>query len=407
MDPVFGLRRDAAPDLDAVGEDEALAARIRAEIERDGPMTFARFMDLALYDPDGGYYRATDARPGRAGDFLTAPEIHPVFGWALAGLLDEAWRRLGRPRPFVLREHGAGTGTLALAILERLGRTGSGLRDVIAYDPIEVEPGRLETIADRLAAAGAADRLLAPDRRDGPVVGVVLANEVLDALPVHRVRQRGTRLVEIAVGLDEGAFVDVEIEPSSLALAARLAAEGIELADGQAAEICLALDRWVAGTAAGLERGLLLLIDYGAPAAELYDPVRRRDGTLMAYLRHRASHEPYAHIGRQDLTAHVDVTAVERAAAAAGLSHLATTTQAELLVGLGTEGLLREVQEDPATSLESYLELRSALMRLLDPSAMGRFRVMAFGRDWPDGPPLEGLAFRMPRRPSAERMPSD
>jgi SAM-dependent MidA family methyltransferase len=407
MDPVFGLRRDAAPDLDAVGEDEALAARIRAEIERDGPMPFARFMDLALYDPDGGYYRATEARPGRAGDFLTAPEIHPVFGWALAGLLDEAWGRLGRPRPFVLREHGAGTGTLALAILERLGRTGSGLRDAIAYDPLEVEPGRLETIADRLAAAGAADRLLAPDRRDGPVVGIVLANEVLDALPVHRVRQRGTRLVEIAVGLDEGAFVDVEIEPSSPALTARLAAEGIELADGQAAEICLDLDRWVAGTAAGLERGLLLLIDYGAPAAELYDPVRRRDGTLMAYLRHRASHEPYAHIGRQDLTAHVDVTAVERAAAAAGLSQLATTTQAELLVGLGTEGLLREVQEDSATSLESYLELRSALMRLLDPSAMGRFRVMAFGRDWPAGPPLEGLAFRMPRRPPGERMPSD
>ncbi len=105
------------------------------------------------------------------------------------------------------------------------------------------------------------------------------------------------------------------------------------------------------------------------------------------------------HVGRQDLTAHVDVTAVERAAAAAGLTHLATTTQAELLIGLGTESLLREVQEDPATSLEAYLELRSSLMRLLDPAAMGRFRVMAFGRDWPDGPPLDGLAFRAPHRP--------
>ena len=87
MDPVFGVRRDPPLDLDAVGEDEALAARIRAEIERGGPMPFARFMDLALYDPAGGYYRATEARPGRAGDFLTAPEIHPVFGWALAGLI--------------------------------------------------------------------------------------------------------------------------------------------------------------------------------------------------------------------------------------------------------------------------------------------------------------------------------
>ncbi len=237
--------------------------------------------------------------------------------------------------------------------------------------------------------------------------GIVLANEVLDALPVHRVRRRGDRLVEIAVGLQDGAFVDVETALSTPALAARLADEGIDLVDGQSAEICLSVEGWVAEAAAGLERGLLLLIDYGAPAAELYDPVRRRDGTLMAYVRHRASHDPYAHVGRQDLTAHVDVTAVERAAVAAGLAHLATTTQAELLVGLGTESLLREVQEDPATSLEAYLELRSSLMRLLDPAAMGRFRAMAFGRDWPDGPPLDAFAFRAPRRPSAERMPAD
>ncbi len=220
--------------------------------------------------------------------------------------------------------------------------TGSPLREVIAYDPVEVEPGRLETISARLADAGLGDRLLVAGERDRPIVGVVLANEVLDALPVHRVRQRGDRLVEVAVGLEGSAFTEVEVEPSTPALADRLADEGIELADGQTAEICLALDPWIASTAAELERGLLLLIDYGAVAAELYDPVRRRDGTLLAYLRHRVHDDPYRHVGRQDLTAHVDVTAVERAAAAAGLEHLATTTQAEFLVGLGTETLLRE-----------------------------------------------------------------
>ena len=130
---------------------------------------------------------------------------------------------------------------------------------------------------------------------------------------------------------------------------------------------------------------MLLLIDYGYPAAELYDPIRRRDGTLRAYLRHRVHDDPYLHVGRQDLTAHVDVTAVERAASAAGLVHLGTTTQAEFLVGLGTEGLLAAIQADPATTMEAYLAVRSALIRLLDPAAMGRFRVMAFGRGWPDG----------------------
>jgi SAM-dependent MidA family methyltransferase len=155
----------------------------------------------------------------------------------------------------------------------------------------------------------------------------------------------------------------------------------------------------VAGAAAGLARGLLLLIDYGAMATELYDPVRRRDGTLRAYLRHTVHDDPYRHVGRQDLTAHVDVTAVERAAIAAGLTHLATTTQAEFLVGAGTDELLRTIQADPETTLEEYLTVRSTLMRLLDPAAMGRFRVMAFGRDWP-GAPLAAFAFRLSHRSS-------
>lgn len=393
------LRRDPAPDLEAVGQDDALVALIRAEIADRGPMPFARFMDLALYDPDGGYYRAEAARPGRDGDFLTAPEAHPIFGAALGRAVADAWERLGRPEPFVMREHGAGTGTLALAILDGLSREDPDLAAILRYEPVEVEPRRLDDIATRFAAAGRAAVLERPiaDAVASSVTGFVLANEVLDALPTHCVTVRGGRLREIAVGWQDGAFVDVEIEPSTPALAERLDAEGVTLAEGQRAEICLALDAWIADTAEPLARGVLLLIDYGYPAAELYDPVRRRDGTLRAYLRHRVQDDPYRHVGRQDLTAHVDVTAVERAAAAAGLDHLGTTTQAEFLVGLGTEGLLQAIQADPATTIEDYLAVRSALMRLLDPSAMGRFRVMVFGRGWPDGPPLAGLGYRLPR----------
>jgi SAM-dependent MidA family methyltransferase len=393
-----GLRREPPADLDAVGEDADLVARIRDEIGRLGPMPFVRFMELALYDPAGGYYRATEPRPGRAGDFLTAPEAHPIFGRALGRVLDETWRHMGEPPRFVLREYGAGEGTLALAILDGLRRDGSGLGPAIAYDPVEVEPRRIDTLRTRLAEAGFAEVLAEAERGSRPAVGAVIANEVLDALPVHRVRGRAGSLVELAVGLDGDRLVEVEIEPTTPALADRLAAEGIELVEGQTAEVCLALDAWVAEAAAGLARGLLLLIDYGAVATDLYDPVRRRDGTLRAYLRHSVHDDPYRHVGRQDLTAHVDVTAVERAAAAAGLTHLATTTQAEFLVGAGTDELLRTIQADPATSLEEYLTVRSTLMRLLDPAAMGRFRVMAFGRDWPPGAPLAAFAFRLPHR---------
>jgi SAM-dependent MidA family methyltransferase len=354
-------------------------------------------MDLALYDPDGGYYRAEAARPGREGDFLTAPEAHPIFGAALGRAVADAWERLGRPDPFVLREYGAGNGALAVALLDGLAREHADLAMSLRYDPIEVESRRLEAIAERLAAAGHADVMIERGASGSPVVGFVLANEVLDALPVHRVVVREGALREVLVGSRDGALVDVEADPTTPALAGRLAEESIELEEGQRAEISLGLGAWLDAAGAGLERGVLLLIDYGYPAAELYDPRRRRDGTLRAYVRHRVHDDPYIHIGRQDLTAHVDVTAVEAAARASGLDHLGTTTQAEFLVGLGTEDLLRAIQADPATTLEGYLAVRSALMRLLDPGAMGRFRVMAFARGWPDGPPLAGLAYRLSR----------
>ena len=416
MELTPGLRRDPAPDLDAVGEDAALVARIHTEIAASGPIPFARFMDLALYDPEGGYYRGDAARPGCDGDFLTAPEAHAIFGATLARGVDEVWQRLGRPDPFVLREYGAGTGTLAAAILDGLEAAGSDLARVVRYEPVEVEPRRIDAIVAHFKEAGRAGVLVDPLERDSigseSIEGVVLGNEVLDALPVHRVVVRDGVLREVLVGSRHGAFVDVESEPSTPGIAARFSAVGMTLAggvtlagggtlaEGQRAEVCLALEGWMAEAAAGLRRGALLLIDYGYPAAELYDPIRRREGTLRAYLRHRVHDDPYIHVGRQDLTAHVDVTAVERAAAAAGLTHLGTTTQAEFLVGLGIGDLLQGIQADPATTLEGYLTVRSALMRMLDPGAMGRFRVMGFGRDWPvepDGPPLAGFAYRLRR----------
>ena len=396
MDVTPGLRRDPPPDLDAVGEDAGLVVRIRDEIARRGPMTFARFMHLALYDPEGGYYRVETTGPGRDGDFLTAPEAHPIFGAALSRAVADTWDRLGRPEPFVLRECGAGTGTLAVALLDGLAAERPDLLGIIRYEPIDVAPQRIAALAARLAAAGHADRL-GPSEAGRPVEGFVLANEVLDALPTHRLVQRGGVLREVLVGAWLDAFVDVEADPSTPALGARLADEGVTLVDDQRAEVCLAIEPWLAAAAAVVRRGVLLLIDYGYPAAELYDAIRRRDGTLRAYLRHRVHDDPYLHVGRQDLTAHVDVTAVERAASAAGLTHLGTTTQAEFLVGLGTEDLLHAIQADPATTMEDYLTVRSALVRLLDPAAMGRFRVMAFGRGWPDGTALAGLGYRLAR----------
>jgi SAM-dependent MidA family methyltransferase len=386
------FRRDPAPDLSDLADVPGLADRIRGEIRGSGPIPFARFMDLALYDSEGGYYRSAEPRPGRAGDFITAPELHPIFGELLAGAVRDAWQTLGRRDPFVVVEHGAGEGALAIPLL-------GALAQAIGYHPIEVDERRVAVLRHRLADAGLGGRLVEP--LPGSFDGVILANEVLDALPVHRVRRRGDALRELAVDLGtDGAFVEVEIDPSTPKLRERLEVEGIELVDGQTAEIALGLDAWIRDACASLREGLVILIDYGAPAAELYDPVRRHDGTLQAYVRHQLGTDPYRFVGRQDLTAHVDVTAVQRAAEAAGLATLGVTTQAEALMALGVEERLRGTQADPRTTMEAYTLLRASLLRLLDPAAMGHFRVMVFGRGWPPEETPAILRYRLVRQAS-------
>ena len=373
-----------------------LVERIAAEIQRSGPMPFARFMHRALYEIDEGYYESADAGPGRTGDFLTAPESHPIFGWTIARHLEEVWARLGRPDRFVVREHGAGTGALAAGILDGLRRSGSELLPALRYQPIDVARPRLEAFTSRLREAGFEAQLEPPDGRPAP--GAVLANELLDALPVHLVEGFADGLRERFVALDPAPadpanpFTLVLGPPSTPALSERLAGEGIELQPGQPGEICLELDPWLDRATVALERGVVLLIDYGAPADELY--ATDRGSTLRAYHHHRVHADPLVAIGRQDLTAHVDLTAVERAATAAGLLPLGRARQAEFLMALGIGDLLVGLQSNLGTTLEAYLEAKSAVVRMLDPRATGAFAVLGFGRDLPAEPPLRGFATR-------------
>ena len=200
MEVTPGIRREPEPDLEAVGEDEALVERIHAEIEHDGPITFARFMELALYDPERGYYRTAADRPGRRGDFLTAPEAHPIFGATLSRAVADAWDRLGRPSTYVLREIGAGTGSLAVAVLDALAAERPDLARVIRYEPVELDPARVERVRARLEAAGHGQRLMPEHGHVASVANAfVIANELLDALPTHRLVQRGDALREVLV----------------------------------------------------------------------------------------------------------------------------------------------------------------------------------------------------------------
>lgn len=394
---VAASRREALPDPEAVGEDTVLAAAIREEIAERGPITFARFMDRALYEPGHGYYRRPEPGPGTVGaDFLTAPEAHPIFGAAIGRLLEQAWDTLGRPSPFTVTEPGAGTGALAAGLLGGLRDLRSPLFEAIRYRPVEVEAARIDVLRTRLAADGLDGSLVIDadphgSERETGAIGAVIANEVLDALPVHRVVGRDGGMRELLVTLNPGGrFAWLEAEPSTPALAKRLAAEGVALGDGHVTEICLDLDAWLVDATRHLARGLLVLVDYATEPVDLHG-VAHPAGTLRAFARHAVGSDPFRHIGRQDLTATVDLAAVRSAAVRTGLTPIGETTQAELLARVGTADLTDAYLRRSGVTLQDALDLRSAVARLMDTHGMGGFRVLVFGRGLPGGFSLPAL----------------
>ncbi|MFN3337096.1 MAG: class I SAM-dependent methyltransferase [Thermomicrobium sp.] len=371
---------------------EGLVQRIREEIERTGPVTFARFMELALYDPDYGYY-ATAVRVGRCGDYLTAPEAHPIFGWVIARQLWELWDLLDRPAPFMLIEYGPGTGTLALSLFEYLARTAPDFLERLRYRPVEVSRSAFDALVDRLVDRGFAS-LLTLEQYDA-VTGVVLANEVVDALPVHRVCWHKDQLWELFVDWDGERLVEVFGPPSTGELAHWLERLGVQLREGQTTELCLAMVDWVEDVARVLARGYVLVLDYGYPAPERYDPVRFPKGTVRTYFRHSVGDDPLQSPGEQDITAHVDFTMLGLAAQERGFTVLGLTTQAEFLAQAGLGELLVQLQREPGMTAERYLAARAAALHLLDPAGMGRFRVLLLGKRVPEGVLPSGFCPRL------------
>jgi SAM-dependent MidA family methyltransferase len=377
----------------------SLVAAIRAEIAAaGGRITFARFMELALYHPRWGYYLSEERRPGRPGDFLTAPEAHPFFGITLARQIAECWQRLGRPRSFVVREYGAGIGALAWDIVAGLAVEAPDCRDALEYRLVETNPRRLEQALAAFAESGLGDVVRAepasPDMDLEPITGVVLANEVADAFAAHRLVWRGGALRETWVVWGDDGFAEAEGEISPEADAAdperMLREAGVALGEGDRIEISPAAAAWFASAARGLERGYAIVIDYGYPAAELYRG-HRLGGTVRAYREHTVSDDPFAHVGEQDITAHVDFSALRRSGEAAGLTFAGQTTQAAFLASLDMGDLLVRLGQDPETTLPDYLAAQAATLRLIDPGGMGRFGVLIMARGAPVRPPLRGL----------------
>src|SRR5581483_3401663 len=354
-------------------ENAVLRQHITAELQVHGLLTFRRFMQLALYHPDEGYYRRREPI-GARGDYLTSPELHPLFGAVLRRQLAELWAALDRPSTFTVVEVGAGSGALARAIL---GVPEDAFGAALRYLIVEPDP-RLRTLQTRtLGSLADAVRWREALAAEAAPVGCVLSNELVDSFPVHRVTVRDGRLRELWVGLEDGRFVDVEGDPSTPELAAYFARLGLLPGDGCVAEVNLDALAWLREAAAAIDRGFVLTLDYGYPARQLYAPWRRQ-GTLLCYSRHTVQTDPYVRIGQQDLTAHVDFSSLAAAGEPAGLQTLGFTTQQRLLAALGIDEALRG--GPAALGLEEYLARRRAVADLLNPEGLGRVRVLLQGK---------------------------
>ncbi|HWG00073.1 MAG TPA: SAM-dependent methyltransferase [Steroidobacteraceae bacterium] len=402
-----------APSPEEEAHSRALTALMHERIRAAGGwISFEQFMELALYAPGLGYYSAGSVKLGPGGDFVTAPEISDLFSRCVARQCAQV---LGGGGGEIL-ELGAGTGRMAGVLLESLAAAGAL---PARYAILEVSADLAQRQRERLGRLprGIRDRVVWLDRLpERPIHGVILANEVLDALPCRRFTLREGAVRELGVAL-EAAPADVEagkapeaegstgavklverdaapeqaLANACEALLGELGQAGTELPEGYSSEICLRVEPWIASLADRLERGVMLLFDYGLPRAHYYHP-QRTAGTLRCHFKQRVHDDPYINVGVQDITAWVDFTRVAEAALACGLEVGGLVTQAAFLLATGIEGFLAEAVEPVA-----HARLAGEARRLLLPGEMGEaFKVMALTREC--DAPLAGLALQDLRR---------
>ncbi len=358
------------PSPEAREHSDRVAEHIRGEISASGGwISFARYMELALYAPGLGYYSAGSRKLGKAGDFVTAPEISPLYGQTLARQVKQV---LDAGFDEVL-EVGAGSGALAATLLEELERAGRTPRNYLILElSADLRERSRDTLASRVPHL--LERVAWLNRLPPAFSGVVLGNEVLDAMPVHVVRTQGGRVEEGGVG----------VRSDRLDWSWRLASGGpldaaraLKLPEGFRTEIQLAARGFMRSLAGVLEKGAALFVDYGFPEKEFYHP-QRKDGTLMCHYRHHAHADPFFLPGLQDITSHVDFSAIAASARSGGLELLGYTGQAQFLVNCGiTEVMSRTPPEDEAR----FLPFANQANRLMSPAEMGElFKVIALGR---------------------------
>ncbi|MBF0506043.1 MAG: SAM-dependent methyltransferase [Nitrospirae bacterium] len=325
-----------------------LKQKIIDKIRAEGPISFETFMSMALYDPESGYYTRESTEIGRAGDFYTSPHLHRIFGIMIGRQIEEMWGIIGKPDRFSIVEMGAGMGYLAKDMLDYIST--KELFGHIDYTIIELNP----VIRDRQKSllkdyAGKMSWVSGPGDI-GTITGCFLSNELLDALPVHLVTM-GDMLTEIFVSIgdkqgddQDNQFIEVQV-PCDNNIKSYLKEFSIDLPAGYKTEINLKIRNWLEDISGKLEKGFVLTIDYGYSSAEYYSE-ERSTGTLLCYHKHQLNEDPYQHIGEQDITAHVNFSAVKKWGEALGLRTDGYCPQGTYLVALGIDEAITQLFGD-------------------------------------------------------------
>ena len=378
-----------------------LIQKIISEITRVGPITFARFMELALYDHEHGYYMTKPSevqsetgvggeRIGWTGDFYTAPDVHPLIAKAICNQVREVDSLLHHPPKLTVVEMGGGKGLLARDFLRECEKVAPDLVSRLAYVLVECSPvmrasqeAHLREFTDR----GLSIRwiLSLSELNSGDVTGVVFSNEFVDALPVHRVTMRENSLQEVFVDREGDGFAERLGPPSTGDLQALLDSLHVQLPEGYTTEVHEEAQRWIEEVARVLARGIVLTIDYGHTTQDYYR-ADRTNGTLLGYYRHTVVQDPYIHVGEQDITAHVNFSGLAVRGEQVGLSLTGYTNLMSFLLGLGAEAMLEGLDQESD-------ELQSAI-QLLRPNGMGSTFKVLIQHTGMEQPALQALRFR-------------
>ena len=362
----------------------ALAEIVR-RISSGGPITFAQFMDVALYWPDGGYYTSGRLAWGKGGDYITSIDISPVFSALIAGQIIEMWAALGSPASFELIEAGAGRGWLSKGVSEALDHRCPELGGLIKVRLVEKNTSLHEPPSDKLTWH---DDITGVTQAGN---AVVLSNELIDSLPVHRTIWDGS-LKELYVGLDGTTLVEVPGPPSTPELEQYLGGLGVKPVMGQRMDINLAARGWLCAASRLFERGFVITIDYGVPATELYS-IDRYSGTLACHYRHTINTDPFKNIGLQDITAHVDFSALAAWGRGCGLEVTGFTTQKNFFIGLGIIEELKKAENAGYAEIDK-VSYNRAMMELIAPGGMGDTFKALIQHKGIGKPSLKGFSFK-------------